>query len=393
MKSLSKILPILVIAATLTTLGCSAEIEAPEYSASASLPSYQQDTFAQYRSDTITWLRENRLAISDDPESELLLNAPREFVPTSPNGSAVLLAHGLGDSPYSFIDIGTNLAQNGYLVRTILLSGHGSKVGDLQLATLEDWQATVAHHTKLLKRDYKNVWLGGYSTGANLVSTIALSDPSIQGLLLFSPAFEPSSSLVSLAPYAQWIFNWADQDPEDNPLRYNSLPMNAAAAYYQSSVEVRKALCDVGEYEKPVFITMSEGDGVIDQKYVLDKFNSVFTHRSNYLMWLGDASIKDKRAHSYTMNLPKKRISNGSHMGLLFSPENPLYGETGELTICSNGQGEEKQKQCEDGEDVWYSAWGYTEENKIHARLTYNPYFKQMMKGIYTVMEAKSLNN
>ncbi|MEZ9465093.1 alpha/beta hydrolase, partial [Vibrio splendidus] len=82
------------------------------------------------------------------------------YQPVSPNGKAVLLVHGLGDSPYSFKDIATHLAEQGYLVRTVLLPGHGSRVGDLMQPSLEDWQGVVAHHTQLLEQEYDSVWLG-----------------------------------------------------------------------------------------------------------------------------------------------------------------------------------------------------------------------------------------
>jgi alpha-beta hydrolase superfamily lysophospholipase len=44
----------------------------------------------------------------------------------NPNGKALVLVHGLGDSPYSFRDIANHLAEQDYLVRAILLPSHGS---------------------------------------------------------------------------------------------------------------------------------------------------------------------------------------------------------------------------------------------------------------------------
>ena len=75
-------------------------------------------------------------------------------------------------------------------------------------------------------------------------------------------------------------------------------------------------------------------------------------------------------------SLPAYRISQFSHMGLLFSPSNALYGEGGSLRICQNGQAERVTRACLEGEAVWYSDWGYREPGKVHARLTFNPYFE-----------------
>ncbi|WP_199911664.1 hypothetical protein [Dongshaea marina] len=77
------------------------------------LPDYDQPTFAQYVRETRAWLLNNRAFISQDINKELNANSPREYKPVHPNGGAVLLVHGLGDSPYSFIDIAQHLAQQG----------------------------------------------------------------------------------------------------------------------------------------------------------------------------------------------------------------------------------------------------------------------------------------
>ena len=386
------VISISAVSATLLTtalLGCSADIVDPAYEQSSSLPNYQQATFEEYAKETRIWLKQNRVFVSSNETLELDANSPTEYKPQQPNGQAVLLVHGLGDSPYSFIDIAKHLQQNGFLVRTILLPGHGSKVGDLMLPSLADWQTVVSHHTKLLQKEYDSVWLGGYSTGANLATSQAINDPSISGLLLFSPAFQPNSPAVQYAELASHFITWADQDPEDNYLRYNSLPMNGAAVYYQTSEVVRE---DLGKasYAKPVFIMMSEGDSVIDTQYVAEQFKHTLTNPNNALIWQGESMIDDPRSTALSMKLTKQRISNGSHMGLLFSPNNPDYGINGREKICSNGQGSELEQRCQAGETVWYSSWGYQEEGKVHARLTYNPYFEESMQALDGVLSANN---
>ncbi|MGF1754457.1 alpha/beta fold hydrolase [Vibrio makurazakiensis] len=380
----------IAVPATLTIavlLGCSAEVVEPAYEKSDQLPHYQQETFEQYATETRQWLAENRVFMTDNKRQELDANSPKEYQPTDPNGQAVLLVHGLGDSPYSFVDVATHLQQQGYLVRTILLPGHGSKVGDLMLPTLQDWQQVVDHHTKLLQKQYDSVWLGGYSTGANLVTSQAINDPSISGLMLFSPAFQPNSPAVQYAEFASNFVTWADQDPENNYLRYNSLPMNGAAVYYQTSEVVRDNLAKQ-PYNKPVFVMMSEGDSVIDTQFVAEQFSNTLTNPNNALIWQGESSLNDPRSTAYSMKIDEQRISNGSHMGLLFSPQNPNYGIDGSEIICSNGQGVELEEQCIAGEPVWYSAWGHQEAGKIHARLTYNPYFEESMNALDDVLSA-----
>ncbi|WP_117233877.1 alpha/beta fold hydrolase [Vibrio maerlii] len=381
--------------AVIITTGCSLNSETdnpddPAYSHADSLPVYSQASFEQYQAETADWLRENRIFMTEDRETELSKVLPAQYTPDHPNGQGVLLVHGLGDTPYSYIDIAHHLATKGYLVRTVLLPGHASKSGDLILPSYDDWQGVVHHHINLLKQDVDSVWLGGYSTGANLVTTEALNDSEISGLLLFSPAFEPSMPAVKWAKLASYFIDWADQDPEDNPLRYNSLPMNGAAVYYQTSEEVQKAL-NGQFYDKPVFMMMSEADSVISTDYAHQTFNQQFTNPANRLIWQGEKPLADPRSSQLSMDLPEQRISNGSHMGLMFSPHNPDYGIDGNNLICSNGQGEVLEKACIEGAEVWFSAWGYTEEGKNHARLTYNPYFELSISALDEVMSSVNI--
>ena len=73
-------------------------------------------------------------------------------------------------------------------------------------------------------------------------------------------------------------------------------------------------------------------------------------------------------------------------MGVLFSPDNPLYGSQGQLRICLNNMNAEERKACENGSPLWFSAWWYHEEGKVHARLTYNPYFSWQNAVMFDVL-------
>lgn len=377
-----------LLASALLLGGCRNSGVVPQYQVAASLPAYQQDSFEAYVTETKQWLTENRIFQLEDKEKELRANLPYELKPENPNGQGVLLVHGLADSPYSFVDVAAHLVRQGYLVRTILLPGHGSKVGDLMLPTLSDWQGVVSHHTALLKEEVDAVWLGGYSTGANLVTSQAVNDDDIAGLLLFSPAFKPNAMITSLAPVAEYFVTWADQDPEDNYTRYNSLPMNGAAVYYQTSKVVREDL-DMTEYNKPVFMILSEGDEVIDKNYAVNTFSTKMNHENSKIIWAGEKQLEDSRAVSLTMNLPELHIVTGSHQGVLFSPENEVYGPGGEIIICSDDQTTALNARCKAKENVWYGAYGLSDKDKAFARLTWNPYFEQSMQLLDLVMDEK----
>ncbi|WP_163014828.1 alpha/beta hydrolase [Pseudomonas viridiflava] len=251
--------------------------------------------FEDYRQQARELIRSQRTFQTSDHEAELNWNAPQQWTPSGEIKGGVLMVHGLGDSPWSFHDVGQRLADQGFVVRTVLLPGHGTKPEDMLDVTLEQWQQVVREQANLLGKEVPKVYLGGFSTGANLV---------------------------------------------------------------------------------------------LDYAYVLDTFNERFSHPDSRLIWYGDLPAKaarTSRVEVRTDYLPDYRISRFSHMGLLFSPNNPLYGVNGTQRICWNGQTDEDTAKCMAGEPVWYSDWGYREPGKIHSRLTFNPYFDwqmQLMLGV-----------
>ena len=68
------------------------------------------------------------------------MNMPFMLSPESAADTAVLLVHGLADSPYTYSDIASDLREQGVTVQVLLLPGHGSKPEDLLLPKYQDWQ-------------------------------------------------------------------------------------------------------------------------------------------------------------------------------------------------------------------------------------------------------------
>jgi esterase/lipase len=339
-------------------------------------------TFDDYRQQTLAWMQAHRTFQTADHQQELQWNAPREWRPAGPAKGGILLVHGLGDSPWSFHDIGEKLAAQGFLVRTVLLPGHGTRPSDMLDVTLGQWQDVVREQAQVLSREVPKVYLGGFSTGANLVLDYAYDHDEIAGLLLFSPAFRSDSPYAWVTQWIAWARPWlASPDdpirPMQTPVRYLNVPTNGFAQFYRSSVLAQKRLGQ-RTYDKPVFIAITQHDSVLDTGYVLDNFNQRFSHPASRLVWYGDSpaqAAKTPRVLVRNDYLPEYRISQFSHMGLMFSADNPLYGVHGSQRICWNGQTTPDMQQCLAGEPVWYSDWGYREAGKVHARLTFNPYF------------------
>lgn len=350
-------------------------------------------SFDNYRQQTLQLIENHRIFQTADRTAELNWNAPQQWQPSGTAKGGVLLVHGLGDSPWSFHDIGRTLADQGYIVRTVLLPGHGTRPEDMLDVTLQQWQQVVREQAAQLSREVPKVYLGGFSTGANLVLDYAYEHDNIAGLLLFSPAFRSDSAYVWLTPWISWARPWlaapdADGRPTQTPVRYLNVPTNGFAQFHHSSVLARQRL-EQKPYTKPVFMVVTEHDSVLDTGFVLDSFNQRFTHPGSRLVWYGNkpqAAAQSSRVLAREDYLPELHISQFSHMGLLFSPDNPLYGPQGSQRICWNGQATTDMARCVAGEPVWYSDWGYQEPGKVHARLTFNPYYQWQSQVMLDVL-------
>jgi alpha-beta hydrolase superfamily lysophospholipase len=166
----------------------------------------------------------------------------------SPRGAVVLL-HGLTDSPYSLRHVARRYADRGYLAIGVRMPGHGSVPAGLTDVRWEDWSAA----TRLAVREARRrvpapapLHLVGFSNGGALAVKYALDaieDPQLpraDRLVLFTPMigitrfarFAGLAGLPALLPpfaSAAWLSNL----PEFNPFKYNSFPVNGARQSYR----------------------------------------------------------------------------------------------------------------------------------------------------------------
>lgn len=206
-------------------------------------------------------------------------NRTWEIAPPSPRG-AVLLLHGLSDSPYSLRAEGELLAARGYYVLALRLPGHGTVPAGLLKASWEDWAAAarLAARHAAGKAGGGPFLICGYSTGGALAVLYALEAqerglPRPDGLLLFSPA-------VGVTPFARaarwnrlvdWIpgldrLAWLELDPEIDPFKYGSFTNRAGAEIWELTRAVGSALSDrdpQGPPDPPVLTFESGVDATV----------------------------------------------------------------------------------------------------------------------------------
>ena len=169
-------------------------------------------------------------------------NRSHLFIPEKPKGAVVLL-HGLTDSPYSMRHIARLYYERGFVALVLRVPGHGTVPGALTKITWQDWVAA----TRLAVREAKKLapagtplHLVGFSQGGALAvkyALDALEDDSLSRpdrLVLISPMIGITrlSKLAELMAIPSFLPGfqkaaWLGIMPEFNPFKFNSFPVNA----------------------------------------------------------------------------------------------------------------------------------------------------------------------
>jgi len=183
--------------------------------------------------------------------------------PAGPPMGAVVLLHGLTDSPYSLRHVARRYREDGYIAVAIRLPGHGTVPAGLTHVEWEEW----AEATRLAVREARRrigpsrpLHIVGFSNGGALALKYALDaigDPALarpDRLVLISPMIGVTS-MARFAGFFGWpaVFPafakaaWLGIVPEFNPFKYNSFPVNAAR---QSSHLTRTLQQQIADYAR-----------------------------------------------------------------------------------------------------------------------------------------------
>lgn len=174
--------------------------------------------------------------------------------PSGTPAGAVVLLHGLTDSPYSLRHIARLYRDHGFAVVAIRLPAHGTVPGALTEIEWESWVAA----TRLAVREARRriaaespLHFAGFSLGGALALKYALDaigDKDLRRpdrLVLMTPmiGITPFARIAGFAalPAVLPAFAkaaWLSVMPEFNPFKYNSFPVNGA----RQSVRVADAL-------------------------------------------------------------------------------------------------------------------------------------------------------
>jgi alpha-beta hydrolase superfamily lysophospholipase len=166
---------------------------------------------------------------------------PRILEQEQPTGKAIVLVHGLSDSPYFLTAIGNYFFEVlGYNVYLPLLHCHGLKEPNgMEGVDLEKWKANVNFAIDTAATKANQISIGGLSTGGTLSFYTAATNPKINGTTyLFSAALDLAGGHFDLIGELKekMLLNTFLVDILDvnkpligkNPYRYESVDLDGA---------------------------------------------------------------------------------------------------------------------------------------------------------------------
>jgi esterase/lipase len=251
--------------------------------------------------------------------------------------NAIVLIHGLTDSPHFMRDIGEYFcAEMGFDVYIPLLRSHGLKDPQgMKDASAEAWKADVRFAVKEAQKSGGKISIGGLSTGGTLSVEMALNDKDAitGGVFLFSAALGLATPLGNLSeillrtPWAKFFDHLdpsklTNDSPSGNPYRYSQMDLGG-------SIELSRLIREIDDLidtqnksvTQPLFAAHSEADttAAIDriEKLVtksITKFNNAEMFRIGQSFGVPHASVVLKN--------PIFSINNSP-----LEPQNPFFQE------------------------------------------------------------------
>lgn len=387
---------------------------------------YPEKEFTEYINKTRTYIKnaitnttyekledqwiEARLPFEYQPKKEAPCNSEHYKSTKKPYKYGALLIHGLTDTPFIMQDLGKAFRDKCFLVRSILLPGHGTVPGDLLNINYLQWIKSIDAGIEGLDTKVENLYLVGFSTGTSLSlhHVLRKNNPDhIKGLILLSPGIKEKTRAGLFANWHKiisWLLpkaKWINLHPDQDKVKYESFAFNAGDQFHLLTKDLRR-LAKKTSVEIPVYMTVSSVDATVESNIARDFFcKNIKKNVKKRMVWYTSEKVNNLNG---TCEIEEVDISNDSegildyaHLSLPVSPENAYYGKNGAYKSCltyskSNfpkDQEDEELHQCKTktiGKNSRVKFGEHIDKNKekyIVRRLTFNPNFENMMKDIF----------
>ena len=204
---------------------------------------------------------------------------PRIMLHAAPAGNAIILVHGLSDSPYLVSSIGQHFhEQLGFDVYLPLLQCHGLREPrGMETVDLAEWKRNLRFALRRAQERSERISIGGLSTGGTLSFYMAATKPAINGeLYLFSAALDLAGGHTGLLGELKerflrtFLADILDQKKPlvgSNPYRYSHIDMDAAqelAYLIRETDDLVDGFSPKCPFPKRIFAAHSESDTTAD---------------------------------------------------------------------------------------------------------------------------------
>lgn len=351
------------------------------------------DSFQDYIHGMQNVIAAGRIDLNSTNRQRIITdNSPYEYRPNQPAQKGILLVHGIYDSPYTLRDIAKQLVAEGFLVRSVLLPGHGTVPGDLSNIKAEAFTNAVRYGIEDLAKQVKDIYLFGFSLGGTLVIEQALKNTKIKALVLVAPALKTkkrgANLLIHVHRIGGWFknsWNWYQHTLQTSHVRYESFHYNGA---HQACRLMKKVAQQLKQQTlpMPIFVVATATDESVDPLPILNFFQQQNNQNSQLLLYSNQQlHFDDNRITIRNSAFPEKNILDFAHTGLAIAPNNPHYGEFGEFKDFQHYNYNLDKHRGE----IFLGA--ITPENlKKHVvqRLSYNPDFQFMAKAMIEFLKG-----
>ncbi len=207
------------------------------------------------------------------------------------NSTGCLLIHGFTGTPAEMRPLGDFLAEKGYSVLGIRLSGHGTKMADIQRSHWQDWSGSVLDGWHLLQSSTDKIILMGLSMGGVLALYHASFLP-VQGVVSLSTLYQLEPGLkLTLLPFLSGIIpykakgksDWHNPDAAKDHISYEKFPTRAIVQLTLLLQEMRNSLPNV---TVPALLMHAKGDLVIGPENMSRIYQELGTAEENKEMVL-----------------------------------------------------------------------------------------------------------
>jgi len=229
------------------------------------------------------------------------------------NSTGCLLIHGFTGAPTEMRPLGNFLAEKGYSVLGIRLSGHGTKMADIQRSHWQDWAGSVLDGWHLLQSSSDKIILMGLSMGGILALYHASFLP-VQGVVSMSTPYqlEPDPKLV-LLPFLTRIIphvakgksDWHNPNAAKGHISYEKYPTRAIVQLTHLLQAMRISLPKV---KVPALLMHAKGDLSVDPENMRLIYQELGTAEENKEMVLLENS-----GHVVTRDHEKMTVFNNIH--------------------------------------------------------------------------------